>query len=218
MTSATLTISSKNYSSWSLRGWLLCRLAGIDFVEEQIDVDDPDTRQELLLLSASFLVPRLTMGDLQIWSLSAISEHLNELRPDAGMWPEDPSARAFCRSVSGESQAGFGNLRAALPMNIRSRHESFPIFSGARVDVERIITIWSTCLERYGGPFLFGPSPTAADAMYAPAVTRFRTYSINAPEAIEAYCKTMSAWEPLAEWIAAAEVEPDRIPEFEAEF
>lgn len=217
MTTATLTISSKNYSSWSLRGWLLCRLAGLEFVEEQIDVDDPDSRQELLLLSASFLVPRLTIGETELWSLSAIAEHLNELRPDAGLWPADPAARALCRSVSGEMQAGFANLRSALPMNIRSRHESFPIFSGARVDVERIVSIWSTCLDRHGGPFLFG-QPTVADAMYAPAVTRFRTYGISGPPAVEAYCRTMLDWPPLAEWIAAAEAEPDRIPEFEAEF
>ncbi len=217
MTNATLTISSKNYSSWSLRGWLMCRLAGLDFEEEQIDIDDVDSRQELLLLSSSFLVPRLTMGDVKIWATLAIGEHLNEQFPEAGLLPADPVARAHCRAISGEMHAGFYNLRSALPMNIRARYSSFPVFSGARPDIQRILKIWTDCLETYGGPFLFGP-PSMADAMYAPACTRFRTYGVKLPPALDDYCDILLAWGPMAEGVKAAEVEPERISEFEVEF
>ncbi|HVH01650.1 MAG TPA: glutathione S-transferase family protein, partial [Amaricoccus sp.] len=175
MARATLTISSKNYSSWSLRGWLLCRMAGLDFEEEPVDLNESDARQELLLLTPSVLVPRLTHDGISVWDTLAIAEYLNEIAPGAGLLPEDRAARARCRSVSGEIHSGFYNLRSALPMNLRARHAAFKIFSGARPDVERVKAIWSECLDLSGGPFLFG-EPTVADAMYAPVCTRFRTY------------------------------------------
>ena len=179
MARATLTISSKNYSSWSLRGWLLCRMAGLEFDEQRIALDDPDTRQELLLLSPSMLVPRLTHGDVTVWDTLAIAEYLAEIAPEAGILPADRAVRARCRAVSGEMHSGFYNLRSALPMNLKARHKSFKIFSGARPDVERIKTIWSECLQAYGGPYLFG-ALSVADAMYAPVCTRFRTYAVDA--------------------------------------
>ena len=178
MAHATLTISSKNYSSWSLRGWLLCRMAGLDFEERPVDLADPGQRQELLLLSPSVLVPRLTHGDVDVWDTLAIAEYLNEIAPKAGLWPASRAARAHCRAVSGEMHSGFYNLRSALPMNLKARHPKFKIFSGARPDVERIKAIWTECLETYGGPFLFG-APSVADAMYAPVCTRFRTYAVD---------------------------------------
>lgn len=217
MTSATLTISSKNYSSWSLRGWLLCRMAGLAFEEKPVDLDDADARQELLLLSPSVLVPRLTHGDVAVWDTLAIAEYLNEIAPEAGLFPKDQRLRAHCRAISGEMHSGFYNLRSALPMNLKARHSGFKIFSGARPDVERVKTIWHECLDTYGGPFLFGP-PTVADAMYAPVCTRFRTYDVALDAKLQAYCETIFTWPLMAEWIESALAEPEEIVELEVEF
>ncbi|WP_108661572.1 glutathione S-transferase family protein [Acuticoccus kandeliae] len=217
MARAALTISSKNYSSWSLRGWLLCKMAGLDFEEQRVDVDDPETRQELLLLSPSVRVPRLSHEGVEVWDTLAIAEYLNETFPDAGLLPIDRAARAHCRAVSGEIHSGFYNLRSALPMNIKAEHKRFKIFSGARPDVQRIKEIWTDCLGTYGGPFLFG-EPTIADAMYAPVCTRFRTYAVELEEPLQAYCETIFAWEPMVEWITDAREEPDEVIELEVEF
>lgn len=217
MTQATLTISSKNYSSWSLRGWLLCKMSGLDFREELVDPTDADVRQELLLLSPTVRVPRLTHGKVQVWDTLAIAGYLNECFPEAKLYPEDIVARAHCRAVSGEMHAGFYNLRSALPMNIKARHERFKIFSGARPDVERVREIWSECLETYGGPFLFGPA-TMADAMFAPVCSRFRTYAVTLEPELEAYIDRILDWAPMKEWIAGALAEPEEIEELEVEF
>ena len=217
MAGATLTISSKNYSSWSLRGWLLCKMAGLKFAEKAVDIDDPDTRQELLLLSPSVLVPRLTHGKVTVWDTLAIAEYLAEIAPKAGLLPQDQAVRAHCRAVSGEMHSGFYNLRSALPMNLKARHESFKIFSGARPDVERIKTIWKECLDTYGGPYLFGDL-TMADAMYAPVCTRFRTYAVELEPELQAYCQTIFDWPLMQEWTDGALAEPEEIIELEVEF
>ena len=216
MARATLTISSKNYSSWSLRGWLLCRMAGLKFDEKLVDID-ADQRQELLLLSPSVLVPRLTDGGVTVWDTLAIAEYLNEKFPKAGLLPKDKAARAHCRAVSGEMHSGFHNLRSALPMNLKARHEKFKIFSGARPDVERIKAIWSECLETFGGPYLFG-ALSVADAMYAPVCTRFRTYAIDLEPALAAYCERIFEWPLLQEWTEGAIAEPEEIIELDVEF
>ena len=217
MARATLTISSKNYSSWSMRGWLLCRMAGLDFDEARIAIDDPNTRQELLLLSPSMLVPRLTHGEVVVWDTLAIAEYLNEIAPEAGLLPADRAARAHCRAVSGEIHSGFYNLRSALPMNLKARHASFKIFSGARPDVERIRAIWTECLAAYGGPYLFGPL-SVADAMYAPVCTRFRTYAVDLTPALSAYCERIFEWPLVQEWTEGAVAEADEMIELEVEF
>lgn len=218
MAKAELSLSSKTYSSWSLRGWLLCRLAGLEFEERIVGIDDPDNRAELLLLSPSVLVPRLTHEGASVWDTLAIAEYLHEAFPDAGLFPADRVARAHCRAVSGEIHSGFANLRSALPMNLKVRHQSFPIFTGALPDIERIETIWADCLARYGGPFLFGSAPTVADAMYAPVATRFITYGVTLGEPARAYCQTIADWPPMREWYAAAQDEPEEIAELEVEF
>ncbi len=218
MARAELTLSSKTYSAWSLRGWLLCRLAGLDVQEKPVAMNDPANRAELLLLSPSVLVPRLTHEGASVWDTLAIAEYLNDLYPDAGMYPDDRIARAHCRAVSGEIHSGFSNMRSALPMNLKVRHEKFPIFSGAKPDIERIEAIWQDCLTRYGGPFLFGATPTVADAMYAPVTTRFRTYAVPVSAPAAAYCETITAWPLMAEWIAAALAEPEDMEELEVEF
>jgi glutathione S-transferase len=217
MANAQLTISSKTYSAWSLRGWLMCRLAGLE-VEELPAPNDAGNRAELLLLSPSVLVPRLTHEGASVWDTLAIAEYLNELYPEAGMLPEDRAARAHCRAISGEIHSGFTNLRSALPMNLKVKHESFPVFSGAKPDIERIEAIWQECLTRYGGPFLFGKAPTIADAMYAPVTRRFISYAVALSPESEDYCQTIDGWAPMAEWIVAAKAEPEEMEELEVEF
>lgn len=218
MTQATLTISSKNYSSWSLRGWLLCRMAGLAFSEKVMASDDPSTRAELLLLSPSFLVPCLEHNGIRVWDTLAIAEYLAEIRPKAGLWPDDRAARAHCRAVCGEMHSGFANLRSALPMNLKARYPGFRIWAGAQADIDRVTAIWRECLERYGGPYLFGAKLTVADAMYAPVCTRFLTYDVPLDRACAAYRDRILAWPEIVTWAQAALTEPDEVEELDAEF
>ena len=201
MADATLTINSRNYGAWSLRGWLLCKMSGLEFDEHVLDNDDPDTRAELLLLSSSFLVPKLVHDGVTVWDTMAIGEYLNEVRPDSGLLPTDRVARAHCRAVCGEIHSGFVNLRSALPMNLKAQHRDFKVWAGAQADVDRIVAIWGECLEAYGGPFLFGSQPTIADAMYAPVCTRFRTYDVELDDRSAAYRDTIMALPAMREWI-----------------
>ena len=217
MTETILTISSKNYSSWSLRGWLLCRMAGLEFVEEVVPADDPANRAELLLLSPSILVPCLTHEGTRIWDTLAIAEYLNEVKPKAGLLPTDRAARARCRSICGEMHSGFTNLRSALPMNLKASHPGFKVWSGAQADIDRISTIWRDCLAAYHGPYLFG-TLTMADAMYAPVVTRFQTYDVPLHRDCEDYCERIMALPDMIAWRAAAIVEPDELEELDMEF
>ena len=218
MADTTLTISSKNYSSWSLRGWLLCKMAGLDFVEERRSSDDPSTRAELLLLSPSFLVPCLTHEGISVWDTLAIAEYLSELSSAKDLLPSDRAARARCRSISGEMHAGFSNLRSALPMNVKASYPGFKVWAGAQADIDRIATIWKECLASFGGPFLFGAKPTTADAMFAPVVTRFVTYDVALPDECSRYCSQILALPAMREWIEAAKAEPDDLEELDAEF
>lgn len=218
MAAAILTLSSKNYSSWSLRAWLLCRIAGLRVTEKMVALDDPGNRAELLLLSPSVLVPRLTHEGASVWDTLAIAEYLHERYPNAGMYPADRIARAHCRSVAGEIHSGFANLRSALPMNLKVRHTRFPIFSGAKPDIERIEAIWAECLDSHGGRWLFGDEPTVADAMFAPVAQRFLTYAVPVSQASSAYCQTINSWELMREWIDDARAEPEEMIELETEF
>jgi glutathione S-transferase len=218
MSKATLTITSKNYGAWSLRGWLLCRMSGIDFNEHVLESDDPSMRAELLLLAPSFRVPCLAIEGIEVWDTLAIGEFLHERRPEAGILPSDPQVRAHCRSVCGEMHSGFANLRSALPMNIRARYSDFKIWTGVQADIDRVCTIWRECLAAYGGPFLFGDKPTMADAMYAPVCTRFRTYGVDLEEGLQQYCDTIFAWAWMEEWVDQAVAEPDNIEELENDF
>jgi len=218
MERAVLTISSKNYSSWSLRGWLLCRLAGLEFDEEIRSSEDPSTRAELLLQSPSILVPCLFHNGIKVWDTLAIAEYLNEIRPEACLLPAGLAARTHCRSVSGEMHSGFANLRSALPMNLKAHYPGFKVWAGAQADIDRICTIWRDCLTSYGGPFLFGETPTLADAMYAPVCTRFETYDVALGADESGYCRTMLALPPMVEWKRATSDEPDEVEELDAEF
>lgn len=217
MGKAVLTISSKNYSSWSLRGWLMARMSGLEFEERTIPIDDPTNRAELLLLSPSVLVPRFVHDGITVWDTLAIGEYLNEMRPEAGLLPRDRAARAHCRAICGEMHAGFSNLRSALPMNLKVRHAGFKIWAGAQADIDRITAIWRDCLSRGSGPYLFGPL-SMADAMYAPVVTRFHTYDVSLDPTCAAYGRHIMALPDMVEWAEAARAEPDALEELDVEF
>jgi glutathione S-transferase len=218
VSTAILTINSRNYGAWSLRGWLLCKFAGLDFTVEVIDNLDPDARAELLLLSPSFLVPRLRHDDLVVWDTLAMGEYLHELTPERSLLPADTVSRARCRSVSGEVHSGFHNLRSALPMNIKAVHPGFPVWAAAQADVDRIEAIWGRCLAASGGPYLFGATRTVADAMYAPVCTRLRTYDVKVAAPASDYTETILSMPEMIEWSAAARLEPDDVEELEMEF
>jgi glutathione S-transferase len=217
MAAATLSLSSKNYSSWSMRGWLMCKLAGIDFEEVIVEPADADARAEILLLSPSILVPCLSYEAVRVWDTLAIGEFLHEIAPEKSLLPRDRAARAHARAISGEMHSGFVSLRQALPMNIKGHFPGFKVWSKAEADIERIKTIWSECLTRYRGPFLFG-TPTIADAMYAPVVSRFRTYDISLSGPARDYAERIWEWPPVAEWREAALAEKEEIEELEVEF
>ncbi len=218
MAEAKLTISSKNYSSWSLRGWLLTTFSGLDFDEEVLPPDDPAARSELLLLSPSMLVPCLRHDGLVIWNNLAIGEYLNEVRPEAGLLPDDRMRRARCRSISGEMHSGFAPLRAALPMNLKGDVPGFRVWARAQADLDRVFAIWRDCLDLFGGPYLMGGRRSMADAMFAPVVTRLKTYHVPTDEACQRYCDTVLAMPAMREWYAAALAEPADIEELEVEF
>ena len=218
MSATTLTISSKNYSSWSMRGWLMTKLAGIPFEEVITAPGDASARAEILLLSPSILVPCLTYEDFRIWDTLAIGEFLNEIAPKKGLLPRDRLQRAHCRAICGEMHSGFTSLRSALPMNLKGQFSNFKIWSKAQADIARITEIWGECLSAYGGPWLFGEHLTMADAMYAPVVTRLRTYDVRVDPVSEAYCDRILAWPALQEWMAAAQLEHEEIEELVVEF
>lgn len=217
MAEATLTISSRNYSSWSLRGWLMARFSGLPFTEVMIPPTQPRMRAELLLLSSSMGVPTLRHDGIAIWSNLAIGEYLAELMPLSGLLPPERARRAHCRSICGEMHAGFAPLRSALPMNLRGDFPNFRVWSRAQADIDRILVIWRECREAYGGPFLMGAAPTMADAMYAPVCTRLRTYHVPMDASGQAYCGAILALPEMKEWIAAARAEPEDVEELEIE-
>lgn len=218
MAKAVLTISSKNYGAWALRGWLMAKLAKLEFTEHIISPDDPAMKAEMLLLSASMRVPSLDHDGVHVWDTLAIGEYLNEIKPKAGLLPADRKARAHCRAICGEMHSGFSAMRSSLPMNIKAHFPGFKLWSRAQSDIARIEIIWQECLDKYGGPFLFGARPCIADAMFAPVVTRFITYDVPLDAACVAYCDAIMALPAMQEWVKAAEEEPDEIDELDAEF
>jgi glutathione S-transferase len=218
MAGAKLTISSRNYSSWSLRAWLFCQMAGLEVDVESAPIDDPQNRAELLLLSPTVLTPRLEHDGASVWDTMAIAEYLDEMFPKAELLPTERVKRAHCRSVSGEMHGGFYNLRSALPMNLRARYPGFRVFTGARGDIRRVLTIWNECFEAYRGRFLFGDQPTLADAMYAPVCTRFVTYDIALEGKAAEYRDRIMDWAPMRQWAEEAKAEPMEIEELDIEF
>ena len=213
-----LSISSKNYSSWSLRGWIICKLSGLEFDTVAVGADDPSARAELLLMAPSYRVPRLRDGEVDVWDTLAIADYLHETHAESRIYPRDIAKRAHCRAVCGEMHSGFANLRSALPFNIKGHYPGFKVWAGAQADIDHICDIWRDCLTRYGGPFLFGPTKTIADAMYAPVCSRFVTYDVQLDPVCAAYRDHIMSLPLMQEWIAAAKLEPDEMEELDMEF
>lgn len=212
-----LVIGNKNYSSWSLRPWLAMKVLGIGFQELRIALYGPGAREEILRYSPSGKVPCLVEGATRVWDSLAILEYLAESH--AALWPADPAARALARSISAEMHSGFASLRDHMPMNVRKRHPGKGRTPEVLEEIARIVTLWGECRERHGGagPHLFGRF-TAADAMYAPVVLRFRTYGVELPAACGAYVDAVLALPAMQEWIAAAERETESIAEIERQY
>jgi glutathione S-transferase len=212
----TLVIGTKNYSSWSLRPWLLLTHLGIDFVERVIHFDTPAFSAEVPRLSPSARVPVLLHDGLTVWESLAICEYASELAGGRG-WPADARARAEARSLAAEMHAGFQALRSACPMNARARNRRVPATAALERDVRRINEIWDDCRGRHGrdGPWLFG-AYSAADAMYAPVALRFLTYGLAATGRAREYLSTVLDDAPLQRWIADSMVEGVVVPADEA--
>lgn len=215
MAEITIYLGNKNYSSWSLRGWLALKCAGADFDEVVIPLDEPDTHETIVRYSPSGRVPAIHHGELVVWDSLAIGEYLAEIFPEAGLWPAAVEARAQARAISAEMHSGFAALREHMPMNIRASYPDRGREPGVQSDINRITAIWRETRSRFGGggPFLFGDF-TLADAMYAPVVSRFRTYKVELGEQETAYAKAVWEHPAMKEWADAAKKEPmiiDRI-------
>lgn len=220
MADFTLVIGNRNYSSWSLRGWLMARAAGIEFEEIVVPLDLPDSQPTIRKHSPSGRVPVLLHRGLAVWESLSIAEYLNDLRPEAGLWPASVSARAHARSISAEMHAGFAELREKMPMNIRASMPGKGMTAAVRAEIERIASMWRDCRKRFAGAaprddgFLFGAF-SAADAMYAPVVTRLRTYAVPMDTDTDAYCRAVLAHPAMKAWIDAARNEPWLIEKYE---
>jgi glutathione S-transferase len=204
-----LVIGNKNYSSWSLRPWLAMKVLNLDFQEIRIPLYGPGAKDEILRYSPSGKVPCLVDGATRVWDSLAILEYLAEQH--AQLWPGAPAERALARSVCAEMHAGFAQLRERMSMNVRKRYPGRGRTPEVLKEIERVVEIWSKCKK----PFLFGAF-TAADAMYAPVVLRFRTYQVELPTACRAYAEAMLALPAMREWIEAAEREVESIPQLDA--
>jgi glutathione S-transferase len=217
MADLTIYLGNKNYASWSLRAWLTLKHTGMAFDEIVVPLFLTGSKETLLKYSPSGRVPALHHGKTVVWDSLAICEYLADSFPNFGLWPKDPAARAHARAVSAEMHSSFQALRAQLPMNVRSSFPGRGISPEAQADINRVMAIWRRCRSRFGeggGDFLFGPF-TIADAMYAPVVTRFRTYKIELEREAETYCEAMTALPAMREWRAAAGNEPMVIDAYE---
>jgi glutathione S-transferase len=209
MAEFTIYIGNRNYSSWSLRAWLVLKQTGVPFDEVMIPLDEANTRPDIMRHSPSGRVPVLHRGDFVVWDSLAIGEYLAEQFSEALLWPIAAEARAVARAVSAEMHSGFAALRAHLPMNMRSSFPNRGVTPEVQAEINRITASWRDCRKRFGadGAFLFGGF-TVADAMYAPVVSRFRTYKIELDEESQLYVDTVWALPSLQEWLTAARNEP----------
>ena len=216
-----LVIGNKNYSSWSLRPWIAMKALGISFEEILVPfgspIGNPDFRERLAPYTPAGKVPVLIDGDTHVWETLAILEYLAEKFPEHGLWPSDAKVRAEARSLASEMHAGFSALRAECPMNIRRPVKARAISAAAQADVRRIEIMWQAARARHGGPFLFGRF-SAADAMYAPVVTRLDTYGIGVSRDTRDYMAAVMALPAFAEWRADSIAETWIVPEDEADW
>jgi len=193
-----------------MRPWVLLRQAGIAFEEKQLKFDDSGAVAGIEPLSPTRKVPVLIVEGEPVWDSLAICETVAELHPERQLWPAAPLARRVARSICAEMHSGFQALRSAMPMNIRSRHPGKGVNAQSLKDIERMISIWASCRQRFGagGAFLFG-SFGVADAYYAPVVMRFRTYAVALPPAARAYAEAVEALPAVREWVEAARRETE---------
>jgi glutathione S-transferase len=200
-----LVIGNKNYSSWSMRPWIALKATGIAFDETLIPIYVPGSKEKILAVSPAGKVPVLIDGDVHVWESLAILDYLAERFPQAGLWPADQAARAHARAVSAEMHAGFVPLRRHCPMNMWRPVKQRDLPPDVVANVRRIDALWTDCRRRFatGGPFLFGAFG-AADAMYAPIVSRLHTYGVEVGEAARDYMQAVMALPAWAEWRAAA--------------
>lgn len=215
----TLAIGNKNYSSWSMRPWVMLKAAGLAFEEVLIPLYTGDAdKQRILAFTQSGKVPTLVDGDITVWDSLAIIEYLHERFPDAHVWPADRAARAHARAISAEMHSGFAALRNECGMNLHRPVAAKALSDNARADIARVQQIWSDCRRRYGkaGPFLFGAF-TGADAMYAPVVHRFRTYAVDVSPEVRDYMAAMLAHPAVADWTRAGLAETLVIEKFETD-
>lgn len=212
----TLVIGNRNYSSWSLRAWLVLRYFGVPFDEVRLPLDTPEFETGVARWSPSGRVPVLHQGDLVVWESLAIAEYVNEAFLDGRAWPRDPAQRAVARSVSNEMHSGFQALRNELPLNCRKRVKGFVPSAEARRDIDRITGLWRECRAHVrDGDYLFGDF-SIADAMYAPVVLRFRSYGIALGDVERRYADTILALPAVREWLAASEAEGMPLPKYDA--
>ena len=215
----TLIIGNKNYSSWSLRPWIAMKVAGIPFEETVISLDAPDFKARVGAVSGTGKVPVLIDGDVHVWESLAILEYLAEKFPDAGLWPQDAAARAHARAIANEMHGGFLPLRRHLPMNMWRPVIKRDLTPDAAANVARVEAMWADCRNRFGasGQFLFGHFG-AADAMYAPVVSRLHTYGVGVSADTRAYMDAVMALPAWREWYAAALKEPWVLAEDEVDW
>ena len=214
MVNSTLVLANKNYSSWSLRAWLVCTHAGLAFEEVVIPLRESATHEAILCYTPSGKLPVLVHGDVTVWDSLAICEYVAELFPAAGLWPAEGLARAHARAVSSEMHSGFLNLRRNMPMNMRSSSPGLGMTPEVQEDINRITAIWRECRKASGGDFLFGDF-TIADAMFAPVVSRLLTYGVELGENAGSYAEVIMNMPMMQAWVAEAKDEPWIIPDFE---
>jgi glutathione S-transferase len=211
-----IVIGNKKYSSWSLRGWLALKHVGVPFDEILVPLDQSQTKEQLARYSPSGRVPTLIDGEVVVWDSLAICEYLNERFPDRRLWPADPAARAVARSISAEMHSGFQDLRNELCMKIVESIPTSTFTPQVKEEIRRVIAIWTDCRRRFGGskPFLFGDF-SIADVMFAPVVSRFRTYGVPLEGSAAAYVETIWNFPSMQEWVSAAKIEPHRLSRYE---
>ena len=214
-TNMKLVIGNKNYSSWSMRPWVVMKAFTIPFEEITILLDRPTTSAQIAEYSLAGRVPILLADDMVIWDSLAICEFLAEQFPLQNLWPEDVAARAMARSICAEMHSGFSGLRSSMSMNIRADFSGKGRNAGSQADIGRISEIWEGCLSRYGAhQYLFGDF-SIADAYFAPVVMRFKTYGVSLAPALQAYVDRVQAHPAVMEWVKGALAEPEELPKFD---
>ena len=213
-----LVIGNKNYSSWSLRPWILLKNKSIPFSETRVPLYIDGSHEELLKQSDSAKVPVLKMSENVVWDSLAICETIAELFPEKACWPDDAAMRAEARAISCEMHSSFSTLRDLLPMNCRRSMVYSPVSAQLQNDIDRVQEIWSNCRERFHaeGDFLFGKF-TIADAMFAPVVLRFNSYGIERNDVVQDYMTNMLSLPELQDWIVTGQAESEHMPHYEVE-